>query len=110
MAEMTYLDFDLQIEHTAAGFRVDVNCPAGQATSTFTLPFSDLELENFLLRLGQSRRTMRRVDSPEIEAAKQFGARLFDSVFADEVREPYRLQQRNWLDARDAYAVQEISG
>jgi len=29
---------------------------------------------------------MRRVDSPEIEAAKQFGARLFDSVFADEVR------------------------
>jgi len=86
MAEMTYLDFDLQIEHTAAGFRVDVNCPAGQATSTFTLPFSDLELENFLLRLGQSRRTMRRVDSPEIEAAKQFGARLFDSVFADEVR------------------------
>jgi hypothetical protein len=86
MAEMTYLDFDVEIEQAAAGFRVDVNCPAGQSTATFTLPFSELELENFLLRLGQSRRTMRRVDSPEIEAAKLFGARLFDAVFADEVR------------------------
>src|SRR4029079_2969108 len=75
-----------QIEPTATGFRVDVNCPAGQPTGTFTMPFSELELENFLLRLGQSRRTMRRIDSPETEAAKLFGARLFDAVFADEVR------------------------
>jgi len=28
---MTYLDYDLQIEHMAASFRVDVNYPAGQA-------------------------------------------------------------------------------
>jgi hypothetical protein len=49
MAEMAYLDFDLQIEPATTGFRVDVNCPAGQATCTFTLPFSELELENFLL-------------------------------------------------------------
>lgn len=86
MAEIAYLDFDVQIERAAAGYRVEVNSPAGQSASTFILPFSDLELENFLLRLGQSRRTMRRVDSPEVEAAKAFGARLFDAVFADEVR------------------------
>jgi predicted dehydrogenase len=35
---------------------------------------------------------------------------LASAVFADAVREPYRLQQRKWLDARDAYTVQEISG
>jgi hypothetical protein len=86
MAEMAYLDFDVQIERVVEGFRIEVNSPAGQSANTFQLPFSDLELENFLLRLGQSRRTMRRVDAPEVEAAKAFGARLFDTVFANEVR------------------------
>ncbi|HEU5101226.1 MAG TPA: CHAT domain-containing protein [Roseiflexaceae bacterium] len=93
MAEISYLDFDVQIEHAAQGYRVEVNSPAGQSSSTFALPFSDLELENFLLRLGQSRRTMRRIDSPEVEAAKAFGARLFDAVFPDEVRACLRSSQ-----------------
>jgi hypothetical protein len=86
MPEKAYLNFDVQIEPAAAGFRIEVNSPAGQLTSAFVLPFSDLEVENFLLRLGQGRRTMRRFDSPEVEAAKAFGARLFDAVFAHEGR------------------------
>ena len=43
MAEMAYLDFDVQIEPAPTGFRVDVNCPAGQPTGAFTMPFSELE-------------------------------------------------------------------
>ena len=86
MAGIVYLDFDLEIERAAQGYRVEVNSPAGQASHTFSLPFSDLELENFLLRIGHPRRNVRRIDAPEVEAAKTFGARLFDVVFDDEVR------------------------
>jgi hypothetical protein len=83
---MRYLDFDVYIERAAHGYRVQVNSPGGQATHTFTLPFSDLELENFILRLGHSPRGVRRIDSPEVEAAKSFGARLFTAVCGDDVR------------------------
>jgi len=86
MEKMGYLDFDLYIEPAVNGYRVQVNSPAGQATHTFTLPFSDLEVENFILRLGRTRRGVRRADSPEVEAAKSFGARLFTAVFAGDVR------------------------
>jgi len=87
MAEMNYLDFDLLIERVGNKYQARVlNSPAGQAGATFRLPFSDLELENFLLRVGRTRRGVRRLESPEMEAAKTFGGRLFDAVFTDEVR------------------------
>ena len=86
MPELAYLDFDLEIERAVDGYRIEVNSPAGQSTSSFKLPFSDLEIENFLLKIGQSRRVMRRIDAPETEAVKAFGARLFDAAFAGEVR------------------------
>lgn len=86
VAEIAYLDFDLEIERAAQGYRIEVNSPAGQTTSAFTLPFSDLELENFLLRMGQQRRGVRRAGSPEVETARAFGARLFDALFAGEAR------------------------
>ena len=83
---MDYLDFDLALEKNAAGgYRARVlNSPAGQAVHDFALPFNDLEIENFLLRIGRPRAALRRVDSPESEALKQFGGRLFRAVFDDE--------------------------
>ena len=86
MSPIDYLDFDLEIERVAQGYHAEINCPAGQSSCAFSLPFSDLELENFLLRIGHSGRGMRRIDSPEVEAAKTFGSRLFNAVFADEFR------------------------
>jgi|GEM_PF-2579740 hypothetical protein len=87
MAEMNYLDFDLLIERAGNKYQARVlNSPAGQASAAFRLPFSDLELENFLLRVGRTRRGVRRLESPEMEAAKTFGGKLFDAVFSDEVR------------------------
>src|SRR6516225_2627906 len=84
--KISYLDFDLSIEREEGGYRARADSPAGQAVVSFGLPFSDLELENFLLRVGRTRRSTRRVDSPEVTAAKAFGERLFSAVFTGEVR------------------------
>lgn len=82
MAEMTYLDFDLLVQCSEARYTAHVlNSPAGQAVADFDMPFSDLELENFLLRVGRPRRGARRLESPEMEAVRVFGERLFEEVF-----------------------------
>lgn len=83
----TFLDFDLLIERTSAGgYRARViNSPAGQPSGEFTLPFSEMELENFLLKIGRPRRGVRKLESPEMDAAKVFGGSLFKAVFSDDV-------------------------
>src|SRR4051794_36585655 len=92
MAAVDYLDFDLLVTRAAAAggrrrYRAQVvSSPAGQAASEFRLPFSNLELDNFVLRVGRTRSGVRRLDSPEMAAAKGLGERLFNAVFAGEVR------------------------
>ncbi len=90
MRELSYLDFDLLVEPTGPGaYRARVlDAPTGQtAPARFTMPFSDLEVENFLLRIGMPRRqSVRGEHSPEATAVREFGGRLFDAVFHDEVR------------------------
>jgi hypothetical protein len=94
MPDLNYLDMDVNIERTATGFRAEiVNSPAGQASAGFVLPFSDLELENFLLRISGARRSTRRIDSTEMLAAKTFGGRLFDAVFTGDVRGVFTASQ-----------------
>jgi tetratricopeptide (TPR) repeat protein len=84
---MTYQDFDLLVERSRRGFRAQVlNSPAGRASVDFRLPFSPVKLENFLLRLGRTQRAVRRVESPAMQAAKTFGASLFQAVFAGDVK------------------------
>jgi hypothetical protein len=83
---ISYLDFDLKIERDGSRYRALVlSSPAGQASQIFDAPFSDLELENFLLRLGRPRRGVRRADSPEVVAVKKFGGDLFGATFREEV-------------------------
>jgi outer membrane protein assembly factor BamD (BamD/ComL family) len=89
MEPITYLNFDLAIEKIGDAYRVRTSDPSGaSATGDFKLPFSDIELENFLLRMGVSRarQTVRRADSPEMTATKTFGAKLFNAVFNGDVR------------------------
>lgn len=87
MDEINYLDFDLHIDRFGDGYRLRVtNSPAGQAEAYFNLPFSELEVENFILRVGRSRKGMRRLESSEMESARKFGGGLFNSIFTDEVR------------------------
>jgi hypothetical protein len=87
MPEPNYQDFDVAIEQLGGGrYRARViDSPSGQARSDFILPFSDLELENFMLRVGRPRSGVRRLESPEAEAARTFGRKLFESVFTGDV-------------------------
>ena len=84
---MNYKDFDLLLERAPKGFRAQVlTSPAGQASVEFQLPFSDVELENCLLKLGRTTRVVRRIESNEMTTAKSFGGALFNAVFAGDVR------------------------
>jgi len=66
MAGSVYLNFDITIQRSGDGYRVQVQSPAGEAAITFDNPFSELELENFLLSATPGRRSTRRIDTPEV--------------------------------------------
>jgi len=86
MTPTTYLNFDLLIEREGDAFEANViSSPAGEASNKFEMPFSEEELEDFLARLG--RPTEPKGAEEFDEAAKDFGNRLFRSVFRDEVRD-----------------------
>ncbi|MFL5732961.1 MAG: CHAT domain-containing protein, partial [Chloroflexia bacterium] len=88
MATFSYLNFDVQIQRAGeTGYRVQVEAPSGEIIrAPFELPFSDLELENFMLKAGPSRRGVRRADTPETDAAKRFGEKLYAALFTADVR------------------------
>ena len=44
--------------------------PAGEAMERFELGISDIEIENYLLKIGRPRRSTRRVISPEMEVCE----------------------------------------
>lgn len=88
---MNYKDFDLLLERAPKGFRAQVlTSSAGQASVEFQLPFSDVELENCLLKLGRTTRLVRRIESNEMTTAKTFGGALFNAVFSGDVRACFR--------------------
>lgn len=81
-----YDDFELVIQTSGESYIVQLlNSPAGQASGEFIPPFTQVELSNFYSRIGQMRRSTRRVDSPDLEAAKKFGHQLFHAVFTGEL-------------------------
>ena len=109
---LTYLNFDLAIEALATAaelaeanvanapiYRARVlYSPAGQANIDFMLPFNAHELENYILKMGRPRRSVRSLNTAEGLAARDFGSRLYNAIFRDEVRDALRRS----LDAADA--------
>jgi hypothetical protein len=89
VTERSVFDLDLLIDRSGDSYRARVlRSPAGEGQAvTFRRPFSDLELENFLLRMGRSRGRTRRIESAPVIAAKEFGGRLFAAVFTGQVGE-----------------------
>jgi len=70
--EMTYLDFDLLIQTSEAGYRAMVlHSPAGQAATDFVLPFAERGMDDLVT---------------DIESAKDFGRQLFDAAFGGQVQ------------------------
>ncbi|HWW62161.1 MAG TPA: CHAT domain-containing protein, partial [Thermoanaerobaculia bacterium] len=85
---MRYIDFDLRIDSVEDGFEAHVlKSPAGEARHRFTSPFTPVELENLLLRLGRASTRRRGFNTDATRAAKELGRRLYDAVFAAEVRD-----------------------
>lgn len=102
MAEHQYLDFDLVLETLGDGFGVHVvGSPAGEASGRFTLPFSADRLENFVLKMGGARASVRRLHDPPRQLARDFGQALYDAVFAGEVEDCLR---RSVLAAEEQHA------
>jgi tetratricopeptide (TPR) repeat protein len=82
-----YIDFDVLLGPFDTGYVAQiVRSPAGEGQrTTFAAPCTDLELENFVLRVGRFRARTRRIDTAPVASAKQLGGRLFDSIFTGEV-------------------------
>ena len=78
---------------TPTTFHVEASGAGGQRVGTFELPFSPVELENYILRFGRTRQTVRRIDSPEMDLARTFGGKLFQALTAGPVGEGYRVAQ-----------------
>ena len=92
-SQLTYQDFDLLIEPgTRGSYRARVlRSPAGESAPVhFTLPFSPLELENLVLKVGLGRRRTRGPGRPESAPLKEFGGKLYAAVFQDELRDILR--------------------
>ncbi|MFN2631928.1 MAG: CHAT domain-containing protein [Thermoanaerobaculia bacterium] len=85
---MKYRDFDLLLTPFEQGYRASVLNPSvGEGIAHFELPFTAQELKIFRLEAAQSRRGVRRMESSDMRAAREFGGRLFEAVFSGEVRE-----------------------
>lgn len=87
--EISYLNFDLLVEPADEGYRVRVlDSPSGQSSSVnFRLPFSQMELENFLLRVGARRRGVRGGQATQMtRVIRLFGGQLYEAFFRDGVR------------------------
>ncbi|MBU0655380.1 MAG: SUMF1/EgtB/PvdO family nonheme iron enzyme [Gammaproteobacteria bacterium] len=89
----SYLNFDLLLNEAGDSYQVHViDSPAGQASRTFTLPFSAVELENFILKIGQNRGSVRslhieRIDVPSIQ---KLGGALYEALFGGAIAERFR--------------------
>ncbi|MDQ5825857.1 MAG: CHAT domain-containing protein [Chloroflexota bacterium] len=101
--DINYLNFDITIQRAGNGYRALMHSQSGEnVTVTFSKPFSDMELENFLLKAGYSRRSVRRIDTVETAAAKEFGGKLFNTLFKGDAQECLRrdLSYAQQQDAR----------
>ncbi|MGN6171312.1 MAG: CHAT domain-containing protein, partial [Solirubrobacteraceae bacterium] len=59
------------------------------ASQTFSLPFDETQLDNFVLRIGRPRRGVRAYRSSQMEDAKHFGSQLFDALISGAVHDVY---------------------
>ncbi|WP_026371088.1 CHAT domain-containing protein [Kallotenue papyrolyticum] len=98
---LRYLDFEIEIGAAlqARSYPVAVlRSPAGEARATLVLPFDRLALDNHLLALRnallRSGVVRRRIVAPDEQAVQRFGAALFDSLFAGELRSRFDTSLR----------------
>ena len=91
-----YDELQLRVAPAArGGYHAVAFAPDGStASSTFLLPFDEMELENFVLRVGRPRRGVRAYRSSQMEDAKRFGSTLFDALVTGDIRDIYVAARR----------------
>jgi hypothetical protein len=82
---MNYRDFDIQLRRSGRRYVAHViHSDAGEASEQFSLPFTELEIENLILKLRPSSGN-RGVGATNENAAKELGGGLYNAVFQGEV-------------------------
>jgi CHAT domain/zinc-ribbon domain len=88
MSGMTYLDFDLAIERESQRYTAKViRSPCGEGESLFDAPLSEVELRDFGNEVVRTRQTVRGLNTANVARIKEYGARLYNSVFSGEVQD-----------------------
>lgn len=93
MASKPYLNFDVQLNEVDGSYEARVVAsPNGQASQHFSLPFSALELELLILKIGQKRGGVRslHLDGMDLPSVKKLGGSLYKSLFSGAVAERFR--------------------
>ena len=82
-----YLNFDLLVERSGAGYLAKVlESPDGESSEYFEVPFSQREVEDFFIQIGHTRST----ESSEARRIHGFGQQLFEATFSGTVRDCLR--------------------
>lgn len=85
MEERTYLNFDVRFTKDGSDYRAEVvQSPGGTGQHAFAFPFKERALDDYLATIGERRR-MRRGISAANDAAREFGNKLFETVFTGEL-------------------------
>jgi hypothetical protein len=104
MAEQTpiYDELRIRLQRTDGKRYRAVATAADGATASgiFVLPFDEAEIDNFVLRVGRQRLSVRRYRSAQMEMAKEFGSGLFEALVVDEIRDVYRAAKAAANQAR----------
>ena len=101
MPRSAYLDLDVLFGRSGDGYRAQVvRSPAGDGQlATFDRPLTKRELAGFVLGAGSFRGEAEQAGVAPVAVAKQYGARLFDAVFAGPVGECLRRSMDRAQDA-----------
>lgn len=96
---MQYESIDIYVTPDRESYQVKVVGKNGVAVGQFVAPFEIYELENFILKVGAARRSVRRTDSSQMQMVRSFGQQLYDSLLHDDTylcfkREIGRIHQR----------------
>ena len=85
-----YDELRFRIDRREGGsYRVLASTQSAEASGTLELPFSELEIENFVLKLSRPR-GRRQIDTSALDEAKRFGGALFKALISGQIHDLYR--------------------
>jgi hypothetical protein len=101
------VEFDLLFSCSGGYYKAQVvRSPAGDGQQTlFASPFTELELENLILKMGRSRERARRVESVPVVAAKAAGGKMFEAVLSGPVGDCFRRSRDFSWSAQESLRI-----